>query len=83
MRQIAICLIAALSPLSLLAQSTQSTLQADAPHHEWKASWVTHPAAPLREPLVLHFRRDLELPSVPSAYLVRVSADNRFVLWVN
>ena len=80
MRQIALLLAVTVVPLSLTAQST---LEADAPHHEWKASWVTHPKAALREPLVLHFRRALELPSVPATYLVRVSADNRFILYVN
>ena len=53
------------------------------PHREWHASWVTHPTAPLREPVVLHFRRTLDLPAVPASYLVRVSADNRFILFVN
>ena len=67
-------------PVSVLSQTT---LQADAPHHEWKAGWITHPTAPLREPLVLHFRRTLELGSVPAKYTVRVSADNRFILYVN
>ena len=80
MRPIALLLAALLAPLAL---SAQSTLQADAPHHEWKASWVTHPTAPLREPIVLRFRRTLELPSAPAKYLVRVSADNRFILYVN
>ncbi|HEY2466406.1 MAG TPA: alpha-L-rhamnosidase C-terminal domain-containing protein [Terracidiphilus sp.] len=80
MRQFTLFLAVILAPLPLFAQST---LQADAPHHEWKASWITHPTAPLREPLVLHFRRNLELPSVPTTYLVRVSADNRFILYVN
>jgi hypothetical protein len=32
---------------------------------------------------VLHFRRSLRLVSVPSSYPVRVSADNRFILFVN
>lgn len=50
---------------------------------EWHAMWVTHPTAPLREPLVLHFRRELALASAPGSYIVRVSADNRFVLYVN
>src|ERR1700677_1079238 len=49
----------------------------------WKASWITHPTAPLREPIVLHFRRSLQLESKPSGYLVHVSADNRFILYVN
>jgi len=61
----------------------QTTLAADAPHHEWKAAWITHPTAPLREPLVLHFRRTVDLQSVPATYVVRVSADNRFILYVN
>ena len=47
------------------------------------ASWITHPTAPLREPLVLHFRRTLTLAAVPASYPVRVSADNRFILYVN
>src|SRR5690348_17139446 len=82
MRQIAYVLFLAAFGSSLPAFA-QTALQADAPHHEWTASWVTHPTAPLREPLVLHFRRNLELASVPANYLVRVSADNRFILYVN
>ncbi len=55
----------------------------DPPHRLWHAAWVSHPTAPLREPLVLHFRRLLALDSAPASYIVRVSADNRFVLYVN
>jgi alpha-L-rhamnosidase len=50
---------------------------------QWKASWITHPTAPLREPVVLHFRRTLQLGSKPGRYVVHVSADNRFILYVN
>jgi len=57
--------------------------QKDPAHRDWKAFWVTHPTAPLREPLVLHFRRALKLEAVPASYPVRVSADNRFILYVN
>jgi hypothetical protein len=62
------------------ARSMQSQ---DPPHREWHASWVTHPDAPLREPVVLHFRRTLTLDAAPASYIVRVSADNRFILYVN
>ncbi len=58
-------------------------LPPDPPHRDWKASWITHPTAPLRDPIVLHFRRALTLPAAPSSYIVRVSADNRFILYVN
>src|ERR1700722_5285999 len=50
---------------------------------KWTARWITHPTAPLRETVVLHFRRSLQLASKPSRYVVHVSADNRFVLYVN
>ncbi len=81
MRPIALALLfIVVAPVSVLAQSP---LQTDAPHRDWKASWITHPTAPLREPLVLHFRRALDLASVPATYMVRVSADNRFILYVN
>jgi alpha-L-rhamnosidase len=76
-------LLAFLLALAATAAPAQTPLTADAPHRDWKASWITHPTAPLRDPLVLHFRRDLELSAVPATYVVRVSADNRFILFVN
>ncbi|MDE3187963.1 MAG: alpha-L-rhamnosidase [Acidobacteriota bacterium] len=69
--------------LASLPLPGQSPVQPDPVHRDWKASWITHPTAPLREPLVLHFRRALDLTAVPASYPVRVSADNRFVLYVN
>jgi alpha-L-rhamnosidase len=63
--------------------SAQTGAAPDPAHREWKAGWITHPAAPLREPIVLHFRRALTLETVPASYIVRVSADNRFILYVN
>ena len=70
----------ALAPLVLCSQTSGPL---DPPQREWSASWITHPSAPLREPIVLHFRRSIDLPAVPSTYPVRVSADNRFILYVN
>jgi hypothetical protein len=73
----------AASTLAAQVPDSQDSTTVDPPHHDWKADWVTHPTAPLREPLVLHFRRFLNLDQVPAAYPVRVSADNRFILYVN
>ncbi len=49
----------------------------------WSAQWISHPTAPLKEPITLHFKKQLDLDSVPGHFVVHVSADNRFVLYVN
>jgi hypothetical protein len=68
---------------NLLLALTVLAPAAIAAEPQWDACWVTHPTAPLREPIVLHFRRTVQLTSIPSPYLVHVSADNRFILYVN
>jgi alpha-L-rhamnosidase len=73
----------ALGLLSVSSGSAQAGNPPDPAQRIWHASWVTHPAAPLREPIVLHFRRFVTLAAVPASYIVRVSADNRFILYVN
>jgi hypothetical protein len=45
--------------------------------------WITHAAAQARTPVVLHFRREFELAARPSALPAEVTADNRFILFVN
>ena len=50
---------------------------------EWHASWIAHPTAPLREPGVFHFRKTFRLDLKPDHFIVLVSADNRFQLYVN
>ncbi len=44
--------------------------------------WVTHPDRPAA-PIVLVFQRELELDRVPAKMPVDVTADNRFILYVN
>ena len=69
--------------LLIVGTIAQKPGEPDAPHRDWKASWISHPTAPLRDPGVFHFRRTLKLDAVPDRYPVRVSADNRFILFVN
>ena len=51
------------------------------------APWITAPEAQAAEarkaPIALQFRRELQLGARPRAFPVRVSADNRFILFVN
>jgi len=45
--------------------------------------WITHAEAGKTTPIVLHFRRDLALDRAPRHMVVEVTADNRFILFVN
>jgi hypothetical protein len=60
---------------------------ADAPldlvHSKWPATWITCPGIIARGPGVYHFRKTVALASAPSTYVVHVSADSRFILFVN
>lgn len=79
-KQFSVCLIAALSLCAspLFAQSPASL------HAEfWKAQWITAADAPQRDEVVLHFRKFIDLPTPVQHFVVQVSADNQFVLYVN
>jgi alpha-L-rhamnosidase len=58
-------------------------MHSEEPREHWSAVWISHPAAPLREPIVLHFRKPIRLSATPEHYIVHVSADRRFLFYVN
>lgn len=49
----------------------------------WEAKWICHPTAPARQYGVYHFRKLVELVQKPTRFVVHVSADNRYRLFVN
>jgi alpha-L-rhamnosidase len=49
----------------------------------WKAQWITSAQAPQRDEAVVHFRKAIELSTAPEHFVVHVSADNQFILYVN
>jgi len=73
-RHLAGALLIALAPCASPAQS---------PPDSWHAQWITAPELPPYAPAVLHFQRTIDLPAKPDHFLVRVSADNAFLLRVN
>jgi alpha-L-rhamnosidase len=52
-------------------------------NNRWKAIWVTVPDEPAKHYGVYHFRKSFDLASKPSSFVVNVSADNRYKLYVN
>ena len=53
------------------------------PRQHWSAQWISHPTAPLREPITLHFKKTFDVKTAPAHFVIHVSADNRFVLYLN
>lgn len=49
----------------------------------WEAKWLVHPTASARQYGVYHFRKTISLPQKPGTFIVHVSADNRYRLFVN
>ena len=49
----------------------------------WNACWITVPGAPAHDYGVYHFRRTFELDTVPATFVIQVTADNRYKLYVN
>ncbi len=52
-------------------------------NNEWTASWITAPHISGDEPGLYLFRKVIKLESKPSSFKVRISADNRYKLYVN
>jgi hypothetical protein len=49
----------------------------------WKARWISVPDEPANVYGVYHFRKSFELKEAPAKFVVHVSADNRYKLYVN
>jgi alpha-L-rhamnosidase len=51
--------------------------------HQWKAQWISVPNEAPKDYGVYHFRKSVDLPTKPAKFVVHVSADNRYKLYVN
>ena len=49
----------------------------------WEGQWITHPQASLVAFGVFYFRNTFDLSQKPDEFIVHVSADNRYELYVN
>lgn len=51
--------------------------------NKWKANWITCPDVAPRAYGIYHFRKKLSLQEAPEKFIVHVTADNRYRLFVN
>ena len=80
---LSIALLAICRPELAVCGSGQGTAPHDWARERWTAQWIACPEAPQRDAGVFHFRKTLDLTELPKEFVVHVSADNRFVLFVN
>ncbi|MCK5822044.1 MAG: alpha-L-rhamnosidase [Bacteroidales bacterium] len=50
---------------------------------KWNAQWITYPEGSLKEYGVFHFRRTFEIQNQTDEFIIHVSGDNRYRLFVN
>ncbi len=66
-------------PVIMNAQSVDFSIL----NHQWPAKWIAVPGEPADDYGVYLFRKTFSLKSVPDSFIVHVSADNRYKLYVN
>ncbi|RYU87291.1 alpha-rhamnosidase [Mucilaginibacter terrigena] len=69
--------------LGIADQASAQTTAAKLPKKQWNAQWVTAPGDNGTSYGVFYFRKNIELKVKPASFIVHVSADNRYKLYVN
>lgn len=78
-----LCTMPFVSSQIRLAGYNQSAINPSLLEGRWKARWISMPGEPVNVYGVYHFRKTVELNAVPEQFVVHVSADNRYKLYVN
>lgn len=63
--------------------SQQTAINKNLLHGGWNAHWISCPGVAEKAYGVYHFRKTIDLVKVPSKFIIHVSADNRYQLFVN
>ena len=50
---------------------------------QWEASWIAVPGEPASGYGIYLFRKSIQVNPVPTSFIIHVSADNRYKLYVN
>lgn len=59
------------------------TINPEILNKKWKASWISVPGEPAKDYGVYQFRKTITLPGKPGSFIIHVSGDNRYKLFVN
>lgn len=73
-------------PISTLTppeQAVQEKINPGLLTDPWKANWITHPDISPKAYGVFHARKSFDLANDPEQFIIHITADNRFRLFVN
>lgn len=71
-------MLAVISAFTLFLTFSLSAVAVD-----WKAHWIMHPTVQPQEHAVIIFRKIIELQTKPEKFIIHLSADNHYRLFVN
>lgn len=83
MVRISVSIYLLLASLILLAQSELNYPTATYTVDQIKANWVSHPAIEGGEDRIILFRNSFEITDTAQDYIINISADNHYFLYVN
>lgn len=69
--------------ICIALQTVVRAQEMDLQHQPWKASWIAVPNSSANDYGVYLFRKTVSINAKPEKYLVHLSADNRYKLYVN
>lgn len=76
-------LLACFCSLTMLCAGQQPLVHADLLSKPWGAQWITCPGVAQRGYGVYHFRKKIQLQRKPEKFVIHLTADNRYRLFVN
>lgn len=85
MKQIALCLCLCCLAWTVDAGNTvkEATPSPRLLTEKWNSEWISCPEVSLYDYGVYHFRKNFELNAKPATFVINISADNRYRLFVN
>jgi len=63
--------------------SFSQSIPAKAENKPWNSSWIAAPNDPGNEYGVYYFRKSIDLAARPTSFIIHISADNRYKLYIN
>ncbi|MDR1402240.1 MAG: alpha-L-rhamnosidase N-terminal domain-containing protein [Tannerellaceae bacterium] len=78
-----VCSAVSVSSQIRLEGYNQSKINPGLFEERWGARWISVPDEPANVFGVYHFRKSFDLANVPETFVIHVSADNRYKLYVN